>query len=88
LLNEMKGSDLLNKREVKLIPLAELIDSSEYPSIKNIFRLSENWIIKLVEDMAIEYGKFFELSETAGQRNLILKGSQLSPNDLIKDLYK
>lgn len=88
LLNEMKGSDLLNKREVKLIPLAELIDSSEYPSIKNIFRLSENCIIKLVEDMAIEYGKFFELSETAGQRNLILKGNQLSPNDLIKDLYK
>ena len=87
LIEEMTGSDLFNKKEIKLIPLNEVIDSSELSSIRNIFRLSENFLIQLVEEMVIQYPKSFDLSETAGQRNLVIKESPITMIDVINGIY-
>ena len=84
----MKSSDLFKKKDVSIIPLSEVIDSQELSSIRNVFRLSENYLIKLVEDMTLEHNRCFGLSETAGQRNLIIKNNSLSLISVIKDIYE
>tara|TARA_A200000113_G_scaffold171790_1_gene156712 strand:+ start:2107 stop:3024 length:918 start_codon:yes stop_codon:yes gene_type:complete len=88
LLEVMKSSDLFKKKDVSIIPLSEVIDSQELSSIRNVFRLSENYLIKLVEDMTLEHNRCFGLSETAGQRNLIIKNNSLSLISVIKDIYE
>ena len=89
LLDEMRGSDLFNKREIKFIPLSDVIDSQNFSSIRNIFRLSENFLISSAEQMTMKYSKYFELSDSgAGQRNLIINDSSLSMIDVVKSIYQ
>ena len=65
-----------NKQDLQIIPLREIIDSTENPSIKNILRLTDNCLMNLVEQMTINFSKHFDLSETAGQKNLIIKNKK------------
>ena len=88
LLDAMKSSDLFNAKDISIIPLNDVIDSQELPSIRNIFRLSENYLLKMIEDMTLQYNQYFDLSETAGQRNLIVKEDSLSLIKIIQDIYK
>jgi len=88
LIDHISEVDLLTKKDIQIIPLREIIDSSENPSIKNIFRLTDNCLMNLVEQMTINFNENFDLSETAGQKNLIIKNKKLNHADLLAEIYK
>ena len=88
LLKEFNKKDLFTSKESEIVPFLELIDSSEYSSIRNIFRLSENYLMNLIEKIALQYNKYFDISETAGQRNFVIKDNNLSILELLGDIYK
>lgn len=88
LLKEFNKKDLFTSKESEIVPFLELIDSSEYSSIRNIFRLSENYLMNLIEKIAQQYNKYFDISETAGQRNFVIKDNTLSILELLGDIYK
>lgn len=88
LLDQMKKIDLFSSRDIQIIPLREVIDSPDSPSIKNIFRLTDNCLMNLVEQMILNFSDSFDLSETAGQKNLIVKDQTIQQIDLVEDIYK
>lgn len=88
LLKDFNKRDLFTNKETQIIPLLDLIDSSEHSSIRNIFRLSENYLMNLIENMVQQYNKYFDISETAGQKNIIIKDNKLSILELLRDIYK
>lgn len=87
LLEDINKKDLFTESENSFIPLIEIIDSSDHPSLRNMFKLSENYLMQLIENMVQEYSKYFDLSETAGQRNIIIKDNDFPILKLLKDIY-
>ena len=79
---------MLTSKDLQIIPLREIIDSTENPSIKNILRLTDNCLMNLVEQMTINFSEHFDLSETAGQKNLIIKNKKINYQQLLEEIYK
>ena len=44
--------------------------------------------MNLVEQMTINFSKHFDLSETAGQKNLIIKNKKINYQQLLEEIYK
>ena len=88
LIDHIEKVDLLTSKDLQIIPLREIIDSAENPSIKNILRLTDNCLMNLVEQMTINFSEHFDLSETAGQKNLIVKNKKINYQQLLEEIYK
>jgi len=79
--------ELMSSRNTQIIPLDELIYSKDMSASPGAsFRLSENELIKKLEELSWEYKEFLEFRESNGLNQLFIK-SQLGPERLLEDYY-
>ena len=66
--------DLIDaSRDFSMIPVSEIMNSNEFPSIQKIFKTTEDCLYLILEQLVAAYPKLFNLTETAGQKNLYIK---------------
>ena len=84
-----KQKDLIEvkKESIKSIPIQDLMNSNDNPSLTGIFRLNENNFVSLIEELVNLYQSGFELRETAGMKQLFLLDSSPTSEDLLEDYY-
>ncbi len=81
-------SDLLSaERDFSIIPVSEILNSSEFPSIQKIFKVTEEHLFYLLSSLEKNYPNLFQINETAGQKNLFIKQS-LESQKFLKDYYE
>ena len=81
-------NDLISSsRDFSVIPVSEILNSNEFPSIQKIFKTTEDCLFYLLNQLEEQYPELFQINETAGQKNLFIKES-LDPIKFLKDYYQ
>ena len=81
-------NDLISSsRDFSVIPVSEILNSNEFPSIQKIFKTTEDHLFYLLNQLEEQYPELFQINETAGQKNLFIKES-LDPIKFLKDYYQ
>ncbi|MEL0115892.1 MAG: DUF4007 family protein [Gammaproteobacteria bacterium] len=79
--------DLINgPKNFDQLPVSEILNSTEMPSIQKIFKTTEDCLYFLLEELQAAYPAVFKLDDTAGQKNLYINNL---PNKLtfLEDYY-
>ena len=80
---------LMNYRGLQSLPLDDLMYSrNDYTAIGAVFRLSENELIKKLEDLINLTPGVFEIRDTAGIYQLYLLQKNKEPEDMLHNYYK
>ena len=78
---------LMNFRDLQSMPLDDLMYSrDDFSAIGAVFRLSENALIKKIEELIILSPGVFEIRDTAGIYQLYLL-QESNPKDMLRDHY-
>ena len=81
-------NDLISSsRDFSIIPVSEILNSSEFPSIQKIFKTTEDHLFYLLSQLEAEYPNLFQINETAGQKNLFIKET-LNSISFLRDYYE
>jgi hypothetical protein len=79
--------DLIDaSRDFSMIPVSEIMNSNEFPSIQKIFKTTEDCLYLILEQLVAAYPALFDLTETAGQKNLYIK-DKLNPIQFLDDYF-
>ena len=79
--------DLLSlPRDFKQIPVSQILNSDEFPSIQKIFKTSEESLFLSLEKLVKKYPKLFAISDTANQKSLFIK-TKLDPYKFLNDFF-
>ena len=76
-----------SSRDFSMIPVSEILNSNEFPSIQKIFKTTEDCLYLILEQLVEAYPRLFDLTETAGQKNLYIKDN-LSSIQFLDDYFK
>lgn len=81
------NEDLLSQpRDFKQIPVSQILNSDEFPSIQKIFKTSEESLFLSLEKLVKKYPKLFAISDTANQKSLFIK-TKLDPYEFLNDFF-
>jgi|TARA_B110001469_G_C9644697_1_gene325349 hypothetical protein len=80
---------LMKERGQNSLPLDDLMYSrDDFTAIGAAFRLSENALIKKLEELISLYPGIFEIRDTAGIYQLYLLQKNKDPEDMLREFYK
>ena len=80
--------DMVNKaRDFKQIPVSQILNSDEFPSIQKIFKTTEDALYICLEHLEHAYPETFKISDTVGQKSLYIL-EKLEPYKFLDDFFK
>jgi hypothetical protein len=82
------AGDMLDKpKNFKQIPVSQILNSDEFPSIQKIFKTTEDSLYISLEQLEHAYPDLFKISDTVGQKSLFILQA-LKPYKFLDDFFK